>query len=141
MPLLPHATRKAGLLGVALLSIGLAACGNTVSTSGFKGEQHAIAKTISNLQADATAGEQKKICANDLAAAAVARLGGTRGCEQAIKNQIAEIDSLEAKVQSITIGPGGTTATARVKSTYGGKSREKTVSLVKEAGKWKISGL
>jgi hypothetical protein len=139
---LPSHTRRAGsVLCVALLAVGLAACGSTVSTSGFKGEQHAVAQTISNLQADATAGEQKKICADDLASAIVNRLGGTKGCERAIKNQVAEIDSLEAKVQSIKLGAPNTTATAIVKSTYGGKNAEKTVSLVKEAGKWKVSGL
>ncbi|MCW2969543.1 MAG: hypothetical protein JWO23_670 [Solirubrobacterales bacterium] len=141
MPLHSHARRASSVLCVALLAIGLAACGSTVSTSGFKGEEHAVAQTISNLQADVTAGEQKKICANDLASAVVNRLGGTKGCERAVKNQVAEIDSLEAKVQSIKLGGGGTTATARVKSTYGGKNAEKTVSLVKEAGKWKVSGL
>ena len=124
-----------------LLAVGLTACGNTVSTSGFKGEQHAVAVTISNLQADATSGEQKKICANDLASAVVKRLGGTKGCERAIKDQVAEIDSLETKVQSIQLGSGGITATARVKSTYGGKGAYRTVLLVKEGGKWKVSAL
>jgi Protein of unknown function (DUF3828) len=144
MPLPLHATygrRVTGALCVVLVVLGLAACGNTVSTSAFKGEQHAVAETVSNLQSHATAGEQKKICADDLAGAVVNRLGGIKGCERAIKNQVAEIDSLEVKVQSIKLGPGGKTATARVKSTYGGKSAERTVSLVKEAGKWKVSGV
>src|ERR1700686_2384434 len=104
MPLLPHASRTTGLLCGALLTVGLSACGSAVSTGGFKGEQHAVAQTISNLQSDATATDQKKICANDLAGAVVSRLGGTKGCEQAIKNQLAEIDSLEVKIQSITLG-------------------------------------
>jgi hypothetical protein len=140
MPFLPHARGAAGLICVPLLALGVGACGNAVSTSGFTGEQRAIAQTIANLQSDATAGEQKKICANDLSSAVVARLGGSKGCEQAIKNQLAEIDSLEVKVQSVTLG-GGATATARVKSTFGGKSRSRNISLVKERGKWKVSGL
>jgi hypothetical protein len=144
MPLLTHALdhrRAAGAVCLALLAVGPAACGNAVSTSGFKGEQHAIAETISSLQADATAGEQKKICANDLAAAVVKRLGGTKGCERAIKDQVAEIDSLETKVESIQLGAGGATATARVRSTYGGKAVFRTISLVREGGKWKVSAL
>jgi hypothetical protein len=144
MPL-PHkatyARRVSGALCIGLLVLGLAACGNSVSTSGFKGEQHAVAEAVSNLQSHATAGEQKKICEEDLAGAVVNRLGGIKGCERAIKNQVAEIDSLEVKVQAITLGAGGKTATARVKSTYAGKSAERTVSLVKEAGKWKVSGV
>ena len=141
MRLLANQRPTAALLCASLLIVGLAGCASSVSTSGFQGEQHAIAQTISNLQADATAGDQKKICANDLASAVVTRLGGPAGCEQAIKNQLAEIDSLEVKVQSVTIGVGGTTATAQVKSTYGGKTHPTTVSLVKEGGKWKVSGL
>jgi len=134
-------SRLSALLCVALSASALAACGSTVSTSAFKGAQHEVAQTISNLQADATAGEVKKICANDLAGAVVSRLGATHGCEAAIKSQLAEIDSLEATVESIQIAGGGTTASAHVKSTYAGKSRTSTVSLVKEDGKWKISGL
>jgi hypothetical protein len=141
MTRLPHAKHATALLCVPLLAFGLAACGTTVSTSGFKGEQHAIAQTISDLQAHATASDEKKICANDLAAAVVARLGGTKGCEQTIKNQLAEIDSLEAKVESIQLAPGGTTATARVKSTHAGKRRLSTVALVKEGSRWKVSAL
>ena len=141
MPLLPLLRRATGLVCVPLLAVGVVACGNTVSTAGFKGEEHAVAQAISNLQSDATAADQKKICASDLASAVIARLGGTKGCEQAIKNQLAEIDSLEVKVQSITLGAGGATATTRVKSTYGGKRVYRTVTVVKEGGTWKVSGL
>jgi hypothetical protein len=141
MQLLPHARRASGFCSAAALALGLAACGSAVSTSAFKGEQHAVAQTVSNLQADATAGDQKKICEDDLASAVVTRLGGLKGCEQTIKNQLAEIDSLEVSVQSVTIGAGGAAATAQVKSTVSGKSRPGTVTLVKQAGKWKVSGL
>jgi monoamine oxidase len=136
-----HAKHATALLCLPLVALGLAACGTTVSTSGFKGEQHAIAQTISDLQSDATASDEKKICANDLASAVVARLGGTKGCEKAIKDQLAEIDSMEAKVESIQLGPGGATATARVKSTRAGKKRVTTVALVKEGARWKVSAL
>ena len=78
---------------------------------------------------------------NSRNAAVVKRLGGAKRCEKAIKDQLAEIDSLEAKVESIQLGAAGTTATARVKSTHAGKSRVSTVMLVKEGGKWKVSAL
>jgi copper chaperone CopZ len=133
--------RLFALLCLLLSAVTLAACASTVSTAGFKGEQHDVAQTISNLQADATAGEEKKICADDVAAAVVTRLGGTAGCEAAIKSQLTEVDSLEASVQSVQIAPDGKSATAQVKSINEGKSHLGTVSLVKEAGKWKISGV
>lgn len=128
------------MLCLPLLAAGLAACGGTVSTSSFKGEAHAVAQTLSNLQADATAADQKKICANDLAKSVVARLGGAKGCEAAIKGQLAEIDPpIELEVKSIDVS--GATATASVTSTYEGKKRLSTLSLVKEGGRWKVSGL
>jgi hypothetical protein len=130
--------RMLPLICLPLSALALAACGSTVTTAGFKGEQHEVAQAIANLQADATAGEQKKICADDLAASVVGRLGGAKGCEEAIKKQLAEIDSLEVSVQSVKLA-SGSTATATVRSIYEGKHRPSTVSLAKEGGKWKIS--
>ncbi len=111
------------------------------TTAPFKGEKHEVAQTIANLQSDATAAEQKKICANDLAAAAVTRLGGTKRCEAAIKSQLAEVDNLEATVKSVDVTAVGKAASAQVKSIHEGKTATSTVSLVKERGKWKISGV
>ena len=133
--------RLLALLCLPLCAVTVAACGSTVSTAGFKGEQHEVAQTISNLQADATAAEQKKICANDMAAALVTRLGGSKGCEAAVKSQLAEVDNLEATVKSVQVATGGKTATAQVKSVHEGKTATSAVSLVKEGGKWKISGV
>lgn len=141
MPRPPAARPLRTLLCSALCALGVAACGSTVSTSAFKGEQHEVAQRISSLQADATSGEQKKICAQDMAAAIVSRLGGAKACEAAIKKQIAEIDSLETSVQSVQIASGGATATAHVKSTYNGRSTPGTVALVKEGKLWKVSAV
>ncbi len=129
------------LLCLPLCAVAVAACGTTTSTASFKGEQHEVAQTVANLQSDATSAEEKKVCANDLAAAVVTRLGGQKGCEKAIKNQLAEVDTLEVSVQSVQIATGGTTATAHVKSTRSGKKKSGTVSLVKEGKDWKISAV
>jgi hypothetical protein len=133
--------RPLALFCLPLSAVALAACGSTVSVAAFKGEQHEAAQTIANLQADATAAEPKKICADDLAGAVVTRLGGAKACETAIKNQLAEVDSLEVSVKSVHVAAGSTTATAQVTSIHEGKRAASTVSLVKERGKWKISGL
>jgi hypothetical protein len=123
-----------------LLAMGLGACGSTVSTSSFKGEQHAVAQAVSNLQSHATALEAKKICGEDLAAANVARLNAaTGGCKRAIETQLKEIDSFETTVESIKIS--GDRATAQVKSIDSGKNAIATLTLVKEGGKWRISGV
>jgi hypothetical protein len=133
--------RRLSLLCLPVCALALAACGTTVSTAGFKGTRHEVAQTVSNLQADATAGEQGKVCADDLAASLVTKLGGKKGCEAAIKSQLAQVDSLEASVESVAVAADGKTATARVKSIREGKSRPGSVALVAEGGKWKISGL
>jgi hypothetical protein len=133
--------RPLGLLCPPLLALALAGCATTTTTAGFKGVDHEAAQTIANFQSDATDAEQKKICADDLAATLVTRLGGAKGCETAIKSQLAEVDSMEVSVQSVQIASNGATATAGVKSVHEGKKRASTVSLVKEGGKWKIAGL
>ncbi len=137
----PSVAKLLTLLCLPLCAVAVAACGNTVSTSSFKGAQHEVAQTIANLQADATAAEEKKICANDVAASVVSRLGGKEGCEKAIKSQLAEVDSLEVSVQSVQIAADGSTATAHVTSTKAGRKRAGTVSLVKEGKSWKVSAV
>jgi hypothetical protein len=139
MPRLPHP--RSAIVLLVPLALGLSACGTSVSTSSFKGEQHAVAQTLANLQSHATASEQGKICSDDLAAAVVTRLGGKSGCESAIKAQLTEIENLELSVQSIVIAPSARTATAQVRSTYKSKTKLGTLALVKEGGSWKVSGL
>jgi hypothetical protein len=130
---------------LTLLAAGLSACATTSTTSSsFKGEQHAAAQTIANLQSAATAGEAGKICKQLLSSALVARLNASAGgCQQAIKKQLEEIDSFEVTVQSVKLGASGATqtGTAVVKSIYAGKNTLSTLTLVKEDGAWKISGL
>jgi hypothetical protein len=126
-----------GLSALALAAC-LGACGATASTSNFKGESHRVAETVSNFQADATAGDQRKLCENDLTATLAARLRGAGGCQAALKSQLHEIDALGLTIESINVE--GTKALAHVKSTYSGKSRITTLTLVKESSHWKISG-
>jgi hypothetical protein len=133
--------RVLALLCLPLSAVVLAGCGNTVSTAGFSGEKHEVAQTISNLQAYATDAEQSKVCDRILAAALVSRLGGEKGCEAAIKSQLAQVDSLEASVESVQLGADGKSATARVKSIHEGKKAASSVALVKEDGEWRISGV
>ena len=140
MPALRH-PRASALVAASLAALLLGACGTTVSTSKFKGEEHAAAQAIADFQSHATANEQAKICEQDLAAKVVSGLGGKKGCEAAIKRQLNQVDNLEVTVESVKVAPDGKTATASVKSTYGGKQKPGTITLVKEAGKWRLAGL
>ena len=94
---------------LTLLAAALSACATTATTSSsFKGEQHAAAQRIANLQSAATAGEAGKICKQLLSGALVARLNASAGgCQQAIKKQLEVIDSFEVTVQSVKLGASG----------------------------------
>jgi hypothetical protein len=128
----------AGLSTVAF-ALGIAACGETASTGNFKGESHNVAQTVSNLQADATASDEKKLCDNDLAATLTAHFkGDTGGCQAVVKNALRGIDSLTLTIERVDLK--GATAQATVKSTWSGKSRLTELTLVKEGNHWKISG-
>jgi len=136
--------RRLALLCAPLLASGFAACGNTSSVGGFKGEQRAVAQTISNLQTEATARDEQKICTNDLAKAVVARLELVKGgCKEAMNKQLGEIDTFEVTVESVKVNASAAppTASASVKNVRSGKTTLSTVSLVKESGKWKISSV
>jgi hypothetical protein len=136
-----HPPRPLALLLAPLLALGVTACASTASSSSFKGEQHAVAQVIANFQSEATAGEAQKICASVLSTALTARLNAARGgCTEALKSQLNEVDSPELTIQSVKL-LGSTSATAQLKSTYSGKSKLSTMTLRKEGGKWKISGL
>lgn len=131
------------LLATALIllsALALAACGETVSTEKYKGEEKAVAQRISEFQSDATASDQKKVCENDLAAAVKAKLGTTgSSCQEALKHQLSQIDTLELKIKSIAVK--GNTAVAHVTSTWSGKTKESILALNREGTAWRIAAL
>jgi hypothetical protein len=129
------------LLCAPLLALGASACASTSTLSSFKGEEHAVAQVVSNLQSYGTAGEAQRICTDLLSSTVIARLHSSPGgCKQALKNQLSQVDTPEVTVEKVQLH-GATGATAEVKSTYAGKAKLTTVTLVKEDGAWKISQL
>lgn len=136
-----HTLKRPGALLLAgLVSLTAVACGNTVSTSNFKGESQAVGQAIKGFQSDATHGDQKKVCQNDLARAVQERLkSSSGGCQGALKRQLQQIDNFDMTVESIAVSAN--TATAKVTSTYSGKTRISTLQLVKEGKSWKIAAL
>ena len=122
------------------LALALSACASTTSTSNFKGTEQQAAQAVANLQSAASAGEGSKICADDLTHAIVSELGGAKGCEKAIKSQLAQVDSLETTIESVKVAADGSSATATVKAIRYGKKSLETVALVKEGRSWRVSG-
>jgi hypothetical protein len=134
--------RLQAMLCLALPALALAGCGaaGTTATSSFSGAKREVAQTIADFQSDSSSAEEKKVCANDLAAGLVSRLGGKGGCEEAIKRQLDQTDDLEVAIESVDVAASGKTATATVRSIHEGKTRASGLSFVKEGGKWRIAG-
>ncbi len=103
--------RALALSCLPLCALAIAGCATKTSTGSFSGTEKTVAQPIADLQSAVTAGEQKKICAEDLSASVVTSLGGKKGCEAAIKEQVAEIDGTEAEVEPVQVN--GKTATAK----------------------------
>lgn len=125
-------------LGLAGCTLAIAACGEAVSTSSFSGESKNVAQTLSDFQKNATAGDEEKLCRNDLAATVTKALKRSGGCQAVLKSQLRQVDSLNLTVQAIAVK--GLSAQARVKSTWSGRNRLTSLSLVREGRRWKISG-
>ena len=125
---------------LVLLALGLAACGTTTSTSSFKGEEHAVAQAIANLQSNATSLEHKKVCHEDLAAPGRDPPEPRAGRLRKGARKPAETDrQLRSDGRSGERSDGS--ATAHVKSIREGKNHIETLTLVKQGGKWRISGV
>jgi hypothetical protein len=131
--------RPLAIVCLPLAACTLVACGTATSVSSFKGTEHDVAQTVANLQSHVTASEPKKVCGEDLDAALVSKLGGAKQCEAAVKEQLVDVDNTELEVESVNVS--GETATAVTKSTFAGKKVKRSVSLVREGGKWKIAGI
>jgi hypothetical protein len=130
---------RAVLLATAL-PIALAGCAGAVSTGSFKGEAHQVAERIASFQKDAGEGDQRKVCADDLAATlreGIARFG--RSCEEAVKEQLKAVEEIAMTVKAVQVS--GTRARAKVESAYWGKACTNELYLVKEGSQWRISGI
>ncbi|MDE3069137.1 MAG: hypothetical protein KGJ43_00210 [Acidobacteriota bacterium] len=126
----------AGLLAAVL---GVAGCGETVSTSSFSGEGHAVAERISSFQRHATEASEGNICKDDVSAHLKQTLKAAHSsCAEALKEQLKQVEDVSLSVKSISVH--GTSAAARVQSTWSGKTCVSTLLLEREGKAWKIAG-
>jgi len=87
------------VLAASAAAISLAACGQAVSTSSFKGSSHEVAQTLSDFQKDATAGKEAKLCQRDLATKIATSLKHGGGCQVALKDQLKEVDRIVSAIE------------------------------------------
>jgi hypothetical protein len=138
-------TRRAPLAAV-LAALALVAAGCTSSSSGggdtsddFKGAQRDVAATIEDLQSAGSKGDQDEICSRLLASALVDRLEARGGCRKVVDAALDDVDTSDLKVESVRVA--GTTATAAVTTDTGDRTKASRFALVRQDGRWRISGL
>jgi hypothetical protein len=132
--------RRTALLAplLALTVGGCAAAGGTgVNTGDFKGDQKAVAQTLSDLSDAARSKDGGRACSQILSHAIVDALGSD--CAQVMKDQFGDADSFKLDVKSIDVS--GNRATAQVTSDVNGTSRPATISLVRQGSGWRVDKL
>jgi hypothetical protein len=133
--------RPALLALPAALAVALTGCaGQQASSAGnFKGDQKAVAQTLDDLAKAARDGDEKTVCTQILARALVSALDAHGGCRPVVYRQLKQADLPTLDVKSVAVH--GRAATARVTSKVSGHDQTQTVTLVNEAGRWRVSGL
>lgn len=132
-------------LAAALAGLALAAAGCTSSGSGgkdtasdFKGAQRDVASAVEDLQSAGSKGDQDEVCSRLLSRMLVDRLDARGGCRKVVDAALKDTDTSDLKVTSVSIT--GSTATARVTTDTGDGTKAATLRLVREAGRWKLTG-
>jgi hypothetical protein len=132
--------RRSVLTLLIISVVALAGCTTAGSTSSkkFTGPANDVSKAISDLQSAAQRKDSGKICSQLLAGSLVTKLGGPgTACGQEVDKAISDADEYSLDVQTINVT--GDQATARVRQ--GSDGRTKQVTLVREAGAWKVAGV
>jgi hypothetical protein len=137
----PSAALFTVALAVAALAAGCApqTSGSSNSVSKFRGDQRLAAQTVEDLQAAADDSDETEICRDLLARALADRLAAAgHGCPAVVNAALKDTDSTDMTVEAVRVN--GDRATARVKFETGKKDRRGTIPLVREGGRWRISG-
>jgi hypothetical protein len=121
-------------------AVALAGCttAGTTSSKKFSGPTADVAKAISDVQSAAQRKDGAKLCTQLFASAFVTKLAAPGStCTQEVDKALSDSDTYSLDVQTVTVN--GSQATARVRQGKGGATRQ--VTLVREANRWKLSGV
>jgi len=141
------APRLRKLAAVALFSVAVPAAGCGAQTTQdsatrFTGEQRAVAQTIEDLQAAGAKRDEGKICDRLLAQNLVRAIAAKhKTCANGLGDSLDDVDTFEVQVVRGGVTISGATAKVKVSSEHGSVKRADTLTLVKEKGRWKLSGL
>lgn len=134
----------------ACVAVALGGCSLTPSASsnsgGFTGTSADVATTLNLLASDGNSANGADICAKVLSTALVKSLNrvaaaANKGdtCATVIDNQLKTVDDFSLTIKTIVIK--GSTATARVQTTYLGKKVVSGVGLIDESAGWRIASI
>jgi hypothetical protein len=128
--------------GLALLAAAvlLAGCGTTSSATNFSGAEQGVAEQVEALQSAGEARDGEEVCGQILSdELRTAVQAGRSSCAEQVEEAIADADDFDFEVEDVTVQ--GERATARVRARVGGADRLRTLELVRERGRWRISSL
>lgn len=132
------------LVAACVAALTLSACGaaDDDSSTDFKGEDRLVANVVEDLSDAGAERDADAICgllSEDLIKKIRATAGGKATCADAVDDAVEDADAFEIDVRSVKVD--GTGATVVVESKENDDEVRDTLSLVKEAGRWKISAL
>ena len=129
---------------VALLALLLlAGCapsggGGGVDVDRFEGDEKLVAETLDDLSSAGRRDDAEQICSRLLSARLVEQLGARR-CVDVVGEQIEDAQVFDLEVDRVTVT--GDRATARVVSDFDGEEQPRTVTLVREGGRFKLDAI
>jgi hypothetical protein len=128
------------VLAVATLAAGCTAAPTNEAAEDFQGTEREVAETIDDFAAAAADRNADEICTSLFATELKDALGAAgANCEDAVGDQLADLNDPEIEVEDITVS--GSTAEATVITPYSGEDVEQTLSLSRDGDAWRITGL
>ena len=126
-------------------ALGLGACTSSSSSEDsakdFQGEQRRVAQVIEDLEDAGGKRDADDVCQDLLATKLVRAIAQASGesCANAVDDALGDVDADDVVVEKVRVT--GTTASATVRGEGGDDERTDTLTLTKERGRWRISGL
>ncbi|HEX6390443.1 MAG TPA: hypothetical protein VFZ89_13365 [Solirubrobacteraceae bacterium] len=124
------------------LALALTACGAEPrdSTTEFKGDERAVAKTVEDLETAARDDDSTAVCTKLLAEELLTALKAQdKTCATAVKDAFRDADAKDLTVDEVTIS--GERATAKVTSGTGNSKKAGTLQLERSGAGWRITSL
>jgi hypothetical protein len=131
------------IAGGVCLAVALGGCSLTPTSSStagsYTGPSARIATALNLFASDASSENGKDICANVLASSVRARLNKIGSCATIIQDQLKTTDDSTLTIEAIKVK--GSNASAQVQTIHDRNKVISTVTLVKQSGGWRISGI